>query len=202
MEEDEHRPPVRKYLPLWEHDVHVNSERYVFQHDEHIGGREAGENSVYGSCDHVFPRQHDDVQHVGQGAEQAHHQRHVAVVILVLDRKIPNGPVAVATNLLLAVVVARNRQIIHELVHVVYILVRDVQAGPEARTIHGCYTTNQMAQVEKGCVQVATVLVMYVARHRISRDGCILASSFRYLSFSISLLSTPLLPPRGKYANH
>lgn len=56
VEEDEHRPPVRKYLPLWEHDVHVNSERYVFQHDEHVGGRETRENSVYGSCDHIFPR--------------------------------------------------------------------------------------------------------------------------------------------------
>lgn len=71
------------------------------------------------------------------------------MIILILDRQIPNGPVAVAVDLLLAIVVARDRQIIHELVHVIDVLVRDVQAVPEARvqSIHGRYTMNQTTQV-------------------------------------------------------
>lgn len=49
-----------------------------------------------------------------------------------------------------------------------------------------------MAQVKKGCVQAAGVLVMYVARHRISGERRILAG----FSFPISLLSFyPFLPP-------
>lgn len=53
-----------------------------------------------------------------------------------------------------------------------------------------------MAQVKKGCVQAAGVLVMYVARHRISGERRILAGFDTFLLpyFSSILLSIPSSP--------
>lgn len=68
--------------------VHVRGERYVLEHDEHVGHGDAGEDAVDGSAGQLLARQHHDVQQVGDGAEHAHCEAGVAVDLAVAGSRL------------------------------------------------------------------------------------------------------------------
>ena len=81
VDEDVNCPRVGEFLvdgPFAE-DVHVKGERDVFDHDKVVGQGQAGQDGVGGRDLLVHPRQDDNVERVGDEAEQAHHQGDVAV---------------------------------------------------------------------------------------------------------------------------
>lgn len=81
VNENVHRPRVVESLvngALAQY-VHVQRERDVLDHDQVVGHGEAGEDGVRRRDALVHAREHDDVERVGEGAEQAHHQADVAV---------------------------------------------------------------------------------------------------------------------------
>lgn len=80
MEQNEQRPVVVIMLPTGLFpDIHVPGERDVLDHDQEVGDGQAGEDGV-GRGAHVRSGEDDDVEEVGDGAEETDHQAHVAVV--------------------------------------------------------------------------------------------------------------------------
>lgn len=84
VEDHEHRPDVRKVELLFQIDVIVIGERYVLQHEHHVGERQCCEDAVDRGAGHVLPGQHGDVGDVGESAEQAYGYRHVGVVVVAV----------------------------------------------------------------------------------------------------------------------
>lgn len=173
MKQHEHGPPVREYPALRQHEILVNRERYVFQHHQYIRRRESRQDAIYGRHLGVLPREDDDVEHVGEGAEGAHHQSGVTVIIFVLRRQIANRTVAITRagelyrfdsgasvpvaasspgDLIAAVAAAESvaiGQVVEaEIAHVVNVLVGDVELTKNIRvvpqTMHDRFTTQSL----------------------------------------------------------
>lgn len=85
VEQHEQRPVVREpFGPriVGRPEVHVIGERHVLDHDQEVGHGQPGQYGV-GRRHHLLAREHRDVQHVGHGAERAHQQAGVTVVVQV-----------------------------------------------------------------------------------------------------------------------
>lgn len=76
----ENRRAVSEQLLLGQYEIFVDRKRYVFDHDQNVGYRQAGQNTIDGCFDHVFASQDDDVQNIGYGAEKTHDQCRVNVI--------------------------------------------------------------------------------------------------------------------------
>lgn len=89
MELDEARPAVTElFLPRQAGAEYVVVDRvgYVLQHDCQVGHRQAREDGIGGGA-HLPPGQNYDVQGVGNGSQDAHDERKVAMKVLVAVRE-------------------------------------------------------------------------------------------------------------------
>jgi len=95
VEQHKDTPAVRVHVPARSVvQVHVDRVRNVLDHHEEIGHGETREDYVGGRA-HLVPRQHGDVQDIGDRAEYAHQQAGPAVDQAIVEDHLPRVRAAV-----------------------------------------------------------------------------------------------------------